>query len=536
MSLEMEDYQKSLETLQNKLSEKEKALQDSLEEVSRVDKKADDFKTQIEMVDSQRQQAEERALKMKAMLVKTKKELAEAKKQIVEQEVIESQLKGQLESATQEAEQYKVQVSSLTAESQGYQEQLRSSTDSNRRAVETLESKLSKMKAEWESSKLAHEATRAEFESYKTRVHSVLKQQKTKSAPQAPELENSERTRLEQGIEQLKSKLQEANDKCSMLQNEYDELESEHERLTARHSKLIQDIDNKEAHWKDRFERLKSERSTTNEEHLAAIRHMTLQKESVAATFKEKLEVIEGEHRAQLASLQQKLTEAESKLSKLHQEKQQQSQQSIVRSRSPPDLALQRATEERRPGEGMDQSELAETDSAPRVNSTPTTPVTPTMASTLEKILSPTSPTTPTSPRDEALRGPPLDENLLLSNIATANKKVEHLTELLRESEANSMRLSEQAKVLKEEIRRLERNQEREKESANLEYMKNVILQFLKCRPNEREHLVPVLTTMLKLSQDEKDLIVQLARGAENEPSEEGGGWSSYVYRWTSFT
>ena len=60
---------------------------------------------------------------------------------------------------------------------------------------------------------------------------------------------------------------------------------------------------------------------------------------------------------------------------------------------------------------------------------------------------------------------------------------------------------------------RLERNQEREKESANLEYLKNVILQFLKCRPSEREHLVPVLTTMLKLSQDEKDLVIQQARG-----------------------
>ena len=44
-----------------------------------------------------------------------------------------------------------------------------------------------------------------------------------------------------------------ASEKCSMLQSEYDELESEHERLTARHSKLIQDIDNKEAHWKDRW-------------------------------------------------------------------------------------------------------------------------------------------------------------------------------------------------------------------------------------------------------------------------------------------
>ena len=60
---------------------------------------------------------------------------------------------------------------------------------------------------------------------------------------------------------------------------------------------------------------------------------------------------------------------------------------------------------------------------------------------------------------------------------------------------------------------RLERNQEREKEAANLEYLKNVILQFIKCRPSEREHLVPVLTTMLKLSQDEKDLVAQQARG-----------------------
>ena len=35
-----------------------------------------------------------------------------------------------------------------------------------------------------------------------------------------------------------------------------------------------------------RFERLRSERTTTNEEHLEAIRHMTLQNESVVATFK----------------------------------------------------------------------------------------------------------------------------------------------------------------------------------------------------------------------------------------------------------
>ncbi|KAK2573306.1 hypothetical protein P5673_000949, partial [Acropora cervicornis] len=36
---------------------------------------------------------------------------------------------------------------------------------------------------------------------------------------------------------------------------------------------------------------------------------------------------------------------------------------------------------------------------------------------------------------------------------------------------------------------------------------------------------------MLKLSQEEKDLVIQQARGdAANEENEEGGGWRSYVY------
>ncbi|KAK2565975.1 RANBP2-like and GRIP domain-containing protein 8 [Acropora cervicornis] len=62
----------------------------------------------------------------------------------------------------------------------------------------------------------------------------------------------------------------------------------------------------------------------------------------------------------------------------------------------------------------------------------------------------------------------------------------------------------EQAKVLRDEIRRLERNQEREKESATLEYLKKKphIARFMKCCSNEREHRDLVLepSTMAKLS------------------------------------
>ena len=47
---------------------------------------------------------------------------------------------------------------------------------------------------------------------------------------------------------------------------------------------------------------------------------------------------------------------------------------------------------------------------------------------------------------------------------------------LMNESEADVMRLTEQVKILKDEIRRLERNMQREKETQNLEYLKNILM------------------------------------------------------------
>ena len=46
------------------------------------------------------------------------------------------------------------------------------------------------------------------------------------------------------------------------------------------------------------------------------------------------------------------------------------------------------------------------------------------------------------------------NEIKLYKQLKRAFRKTEHLTELLRESEANSLRLGDQAKLLKEEIRR----------------------------------------------------------------------------------
>ncbi|KAF9208659.1 hypothetical protein BGZ49_008037 [Haplosporangium sp. Z 27] len=74
--------------------------------------------------------------------------------------------------------------------------------------------------------------------------------------------------------------------------------------------------------------------------------------------------------------------------------------------------------------------------------------------------------------------------------------KLSHLSELLNESEANHQRLLEQEKVLKEEIRNLDRAERRQ--NLSVDYLKNIVLKYLET--SDREPLLPVLTTVLQLS------------------------------------
>ncbi|KAI0235779.1 GRIP and coiled-coil domain-containing protein 2, partial [Lamellibrachia satsuma] len=88
------------------------------------------------------------------------------------------------------------------------------------------------------------------------------------------------------------------------------------------------------------------------------------------------------------------------------------------------------------------------------------------------------------------------------------------LLQLLNESEATVMRLTEQAKILKEEVRRQERNQQRETAVSNMEYLKNVVFKFLTLSAeDEKTQLIPVLTTMLRLSADEVNILKESASG-----------------------
>lgn len=77
----------------------------------------------------------------------------------------------------------------------------------------------------------------------------------------------------------------------------------------------------------------------------------------------------------------------------------------------------------------------------------------------------------------ERLLGSDFEQNLekLQKQLSDQESKVAHLTALLSDTEKDLVKHIQMNSLLKEEIRRQQRSEEREKHAENLEYLKNVV-------------------------------------------------------------
>ena len=105
----------------------------------------------------------------------------------------------------------------------------------------------------------------------------------------------------------------------------------------------------------------------------------------------------------------------------------------------------------------------------------------------------------------------------------------------LEDSEANNQLLTEQNHVLKEEVRKLERTISRMEVAQNMEYLKNLLIKYLSLPPasSEKQRLVPVLKTLLKLDGKEEKILVSNANDElpDTDPSPgQASSWSSLLW------
>uniref|UniRef100_A0A672MEJ2 GRIP domain-containing protein n=1 Tax=Sinocyclocheilus grahami TaxID=75366 RepID=A0A672MEJ2_SINGR len=522
MDMEMADYEKLVKELNHKLCEKDKQMEEHEMHIQTQKEREQRLMEEIESLKLLLDQTEDKASRMKQLLVKTKKDLADAKQKEAAQVISQSALRGDLEAHQQQLEELKIQCSELTAERHRLQEQLKLMSEQHQRTSSSYRHSLNTLQDECTTAKADLAATVSEFESYKVRVHNVLKQQKHKSSAQSDgDAFKQEREHMEAVVEQLRSRLQETQQSLQSSTSELQQLQVEHDTLLERHNRILQESVSKEAELRERLLSLQSESVALKSEHGQCAAQLSAQSEALRSSFREQTRHLQDEHCSTVETLQQQISRLEAQLFQLQKEPStvhvQHSRKSHVdrRPADVPQLDLQGMAREE--GEGM---ETTETESL----SSSGTPL-----PSLEQLL-----TSADLKHEPVVWHTEPSKEELTQKLSTAARSVEHLNSLLHETEATNAVLMEQITLLKSEVRRLERNQEREKSVANLEYLKNVLLQFIFLRSgSERQALLPVIHTMLQLSPEEKSKLAAIAQGEEESAGSRGSGWTSYLHSWS---
>uniref|UniRef100_A0A3B5KQW3 GRIP domain-containing protein n=1 Tax=Xiphophorus couchianus TaxID=32473 RepID=A0A3B5KQW3_9TELE len=510
MDMEMADYERLVKELNGKLTEKDECVEELKSQINTLNQTQETHKQKIEALKSQLDQEEEKTMKMKQLLVKTKKDLADAMKQESSLMMQQASLKGELEANQQQLESSKIEMCELTAERHRLQEQLKSALEQQQRTSSSLQQRIHSLQQDRDTAKAELMATTSEFESYKVRVHNVLKQQKSKTSAQ-PDGDSGklEREQLSSQVEQLRSRLSESQQNLQSCVAELQQLQAEHDTLLERHNKILQENITKEAELRERVLTLQTENVLLRSEVTQAQADLSSQVEAQRQTYREQLRKLQDDHRATVETLQGQLSRVEEQLFNL------QSQNSKLRLGSMGLNDLQSMAREE--GEGMETMDTER--SSPKSAAPPS----------LEQLL-----TSPDPKQEPFVWTVEPSKSELTEKLSTATRSMEHMNGLLHETEATNAVLMEQITLLKSEVRRLERNQEREKSVANLEYLKNVLLQFIFLRSgSERQALLPVIHTMLQLSPEEKSKLAAIAQGEEEGSGSRGSGWTSYLHSWS---
>ncbi|XP_042209950.1 GRIP and coiled-coil domain-containing protein 2-like isoform X2 [Homarus americanus] len=532
LDLEIRDYELTVEELNGQLGEKCSFISELQAQVEREKDRSSCLQDQLVHLTTQEATERERAEKMK------------------------------------EVEKQKLVIAEISSEKAKFEELARRTKLSSERQIEVLEEQLLKHKTEVQQLMAERDAVQNEFEGYKVRATSVLRQKNRPPEVNVNELQ-SEKDQLQADCEATQLKVQQIQSELSALQTEHNFLQSEKDRITQQAASLSEDLKKRENYHRENIASLESKMEAKIADYQMIIGNMSNQNEAMSNNFKKQLDTVRQTHSREVEQLTIKLEESEDKLWKL---KNTVSTSAPVTSssstlqatpstshplRSEGDHSVLNVNQtsanqhRRQPSHGYDE---------PRIDVTNMVREEGEGSEWVEPVhRSPGKPRGYSPPPLDQLINSPLpasvgltsqDDNISIASLNTdatgkeiarletklsaGETRIQQLTTLLHESEAENAKLIQLSDALKEEIRRSVRNEDREKHMENMEYMKNVILKFLVLKNGEeRKHLVPVLKTVLQLSPTETSQLEHLAVGEEGEGGGQAG-WGSYLHLWSS--
>ncbi|BHF67214.1 hypothetical protein SprV_0301023900 [Sparganum proliferum] len=583
VDLDLANHQTAINDLSKELSLKT----DSLEEAATRLEEAQD---RIANLSDTNTKLQDRVTKMKQLLLKTRRESAELERRV-------SGLQTQLEEQELRAQTGERETASLRADLEETRN-LRASAEamaaSARREASAAEQKMKAcvqtLGAERDS--LAHKLTQLqrEFEGYKVKVLHTLRNSSAETTANASWrdesslLASTELARLKETVLDLERRLAEVSDQLAATNKEYELTKFALSGETERCETLSRQLAVSSAKFKEA-----QKEAVSSVQQKAAVEIASLK--TSLAEHRKREEQLSANMEALKSSLGTRVHELETQLAESLASTGQQQQQGT--SESPTETIASavvcatcaKAVES---SHSKDASTITSGTLSPSPRPQDHRPL---VVPLEEVLLGESSPRSPSffspglwnvkqSQEEAANLRPTVDR--LTAELASSRRQLSLTNGLLRDSEAAVERLNEQAKVLKEEIRRYERNTERDShlgsgllspisspsssrsganelrpdQSANgnspdlghssfssvtrNEYLKNVFVKFFELPSNataERSALVPVLATLLALSPHEREVLHQVAQtGFFLSGTTASQTWSSYLPSWTGLS
>ncbi|XP_017007525.3 GRIP and coiled-coil domain-containing protein 2 [Drosophila takahashii] len=532
LNLEIEAAEKSLTEVSAKLAAKSSELEAVRESLASKENTIVQLRKEIAILEQAKNGEATHSLELKEQIDRMQVQVKDAvhgKQQALTQN---KDLEQAVERVKLEAEQLRLQ---LAESAQQYETRLSTATQQLTTRTEELEVHLAEQKrleTALRNAERAQEDLRVEYTEYKMKAQSVLRKNQSKGSNREQELEE-ELLVLRESERNLRASNDGRAARLAQMDSQVEALRQDNADLQKRSKELLALVD--ELRQQNDLLSLENQRQLQ-------FQHDLMQQ------HRQQVDQLDAGHQLQLKQVQQQLEEAEqkqinvsqhstasaasgepspeqAKIDYLLMDHESSSENHAGHDASLAQLAAQRkiSTASRRSHDFMPLDELLNT-SMNQITSDTVTTITNFGRSVSQQEDEEAEMTAVQSAQLQATK----------EQLGKQESRIKHLTSLLAENEQDLAKLTQMNDMLKEELRRQERSEEREQHMHNSEYLKNVFLKFLTLNNvDERQRLVPVLNTILRLSRNEMEMLNCVAKGQKVSPDGSSRSWTGFLTAWS---
>ncbi|XP_046743878.1 GRIP and coiled-coil domain-containing protein 2-like [Diprion similis] len=518
LSLEVQNYEKSVEDLKAKL-ENESSKRNSMQKT--VDKHLETISNLEMQISELKDTCLAKANQITVLGEKNeaiKQEMCEIKRKADDEKKIMDKLNNELRTLSQEKDELSTKINKLMSELDIAINDRQNQKRQCDGQIKTLESEITRLNAVIARGNQELEALHEEFTGYKLRAQSVLrtKQSQGKDGGRST-------VEVEEELEHARTHAALLRDKLDYYTLQIENLRREIAVVEEERNHAIQN----EKECNQKISMLHQELSSVTEQ----LRSSANKIQQMERQHKEEIDSMQTKHKHEIFALEEKHHEEFQNMQMEKQKMMLEGSNDTTINQNYSDKYVEHYSElehdsrssgipllEREEGEG---SESVDSSSSVVVN-TEKHRKQPLMS--LDELLN--------SPDDyHTTVMPPLSLTVDRQTYEVCERRVKHLTVLLADAERDIAKLTQLNQLLKEDIRTQQRSIEREKHGNNFEYLKNIVFKFITLKNgDERSHLIPVLNTILKLSPEETQKLNAVAgvSGRNWIPGIPIPGWNHY--------